>query len=311
MRSIILTGAAGGIGMATMPRLAADHVIYAGYMDDWERSILERVADDLGRDRIKPVLCDVRNFDQIEETVARVEAEAPDLRAVIANGGICPFAQPLEHTDFDLARDISETNWMGNAKLAQRSIPMLKRTKGRIVFVGSLWGLAEGPLLWAYSASKHGMEALAACSRRELHQFGIDVVMINPGLVKHTYMGARLADEIGQLLETSGIDPRKIADLTYDIGGNTRLKETTPVPDPNYNGAYSGLYWILKVGLQPDKMKAFTTADKCANAIVSAITSKRPKTHYIMGWDARVTVFLNRVLPVRWMDKLMIAAGKR
>lgn len=306
MKSVVVTGAAGGIGSESVRRLVkSGYVVYAGYMDDWEAGILDKLKAELRTDLIVPVLLDVREPAHIEAVVARVEAEHPDLAGVIANGGVAALGIPFEHVAFDITRDAYDTNVMGNAMLTQRCVKLLKQSKGRIIYVGSLWGKVVGPLLMSYSASKHAMEALCTCARRELQPFGIDVVMINPGLVKNTYMTGNQHEQCKELLKKMGTAPEKISTLTYDRGRNSKLKHSVPVADPHYEKNYAGLGMVLRDGLNPDKMKMICTAADCAEAIMSALTAGRPKTHYVVGWDAKTLVFLNWLLPARWMDKVM------
>jgi NAD(P)-dependent dehydrogenase (short-subunit alcohol dehydrogenase family) len=313
MKSVVLTGAAGGIGKETVRLLVkGGYVIYAGYMDDWEAEQLGKLKAELGTDLIIPVPCDIREFDQIDAVFTRVENEHPDLAAVIGNGGACPLGIPFEHIDFDITRDVYETNLMGNAKLAQRGINLLKKSKGRIIFVGSLWGKEAGPMLMSYSASKHAMEALCTCARRELQPFGIEVSMINPGLVKNTYMTGNQLAQSSEALRLMGTPPEKITTAVFDKGHNTKLKHAVPVGDPHYENDYLGLNFMLSNGLHPDKMKKICcTAADCARAILTAMTAVRPKTRYIVGLDAKILVFLKWLLPERWSDKVMAATAVR
>jgi NAD(P)-dependent dehydrogenase (short-subunit alcohol dehydrogenase family) len=313
MQSVVLTGAAGGIGTETVRRLVAGgYVTYAGYMDDWEAQQLEKLKAELNTDLIIPVLCDIREPAQINAVFERVEQENPDLAAVIGNGGACPLGIPFEHIDFEITRDVYETNLMGNAKLAQRGLNLLKKSKGRIVFVGSLWGKEAGPMLMSYSASKHAMEALCTCARRELKPFGIDVVMINPGLVKNTYMTGNQLEQSKDALRLIGTAPERICTEIYDRGCNSKLKHATPVGDPHYENDYIGLNFMLSNGLHPDKMKKICcTAADCANAILVAMTVSKPKTRYIVGLDAKILIFLKWLLPERWSDKVMAATAVR
>lgn len=310
MKSVVLTGAAGGIGKESIRKLVKEgYVVYAGYMDDWEAGELEKLKSDLRTELIIPVLLDVREKAHIEAVVARVEAENPDLAGVIANGGAAQLGIPFEHVDFEITRDAYETNVIGNAMLAQKCVGMLKKSKGRIIFVGSLWGKVAGPMLMSYSASKHAMEALCTCARRELAAFGIDVVMVNPGLVKNTYMTGNQLEQCKELLKKMGTPPEKISPYSYDRGHNTKLKHSNPVADPHYQGGYLTLNKMLGDGLHPDKMKMICTAADCAAAIMKGMTARRPKTRYIVGTDAKTLIFLGWLLPERWMDKVMAATS--
>lgn len=312
LKSVVLTGAAGGIGKAAVRHLVREgYRVYAGYMDDWEAQQLETLKQELRTDLLTPVALDVRDAGQIESAIRQVEREGTTLMALIGNGGACPLAIPVEHTDFAITRDVYETNLIGNAALVKRALPLLKRSKGRIILVGSLWGLVVGPHLMSYTASKHALEALAACSRRELAQFGIQVAMINPGVVKNTYMTGQQIEQSKEFLLSIGTPADQVSSKTYDKGGNTRLLHPTPVPDENYNGGYRGLNWMLAMAIDPDKMKMICSADDCARFIMKALRAARPRVRYIVGWDAKLLVFLARLLPERMMDKVIVAISSK
>ncbi len=91
---------------------------------------------------------------------------------------------PLEFIPLDELRRQLEVNVVGQVAVTQAFLPQLRRSRGRIVFVGSIAGRSALPFLGAYAASKHALEALADTLRVELRPFGIDVSLVEPGTIR-------------------------------------------------------------------------------------------------------------------------------
>jgi NAD(P)-dependent dehydrogenase (short-subunit alcohol dehydrogenase family) len=298
--------------METLPLLVkAGYVIYAGAIDDWEMSELERIKSELRTDLIIPVMLDLREPDHIEAVVAKVEAENPELAGLMLNGAACPVPAPFEHLDLEITRDVFEIGVFGNLRLTQRCLPLMKKHGTRIIFTSSMWGLIPAHLVLSYSAYKHAAEAAYAIIRRELSPFGIKVIMVNPGGVKNTYMIAHhyygTREVIAQL---DGRDPRELGPNHYDPGKNTKLKQQKQVPDPYYRPVQEGYYTSL-IDLQaPDKMTFLATAADCARVLAHALTTPKPKRRYLVGGDVKTLVPIRRLLGGAVIDKIFAAAFK-
>ena len=307
MKSIILTGAAGGIGMAATRRMVdAGYIVYAGAIDDWEMSELERLKSELDTEQIIPVWLDLRIKDHIEAVVAKVETENPDLAAVVTNGANAPIGVPFEYFDQENFREVYEINVFGNLTLLRRCLDLLKRSKGRIVHVSSLFGRTAGAMLLSYSSSKHAGEALMMALRRELMPYGIKVVIINPGCVWDTYMLAYNYMASRELIaEMKNCTPGEVSATEFDIGKNTEVKQPALVADPEYLSNYAGVMDICGANLVPNKMAS--SPDDCAASIMKGIELKNPKTRYITGIDSYIMFFLTWLLPEKLMDKFALA----
>jgi NAD(P)-dependent dehydrogenase (short-subunit alcohol dehydrogenase family) len=110
--------------------------------------------------------------------------ETPSLDGLVNNAGISG-AGPIELVDLDEFRRMYEVNALGAVAVTQEFLPLLKAAPGRIVNISSISGRVATPFMAPYSASKFALEAISDCLRRELYPFGIDVVVIQPGIV-HT-----------------------------------------------------------------------------------------------------------------------------
>ena len=306
-QSVILTGAAGGIGMATLPKLVeAGYIVYAGAIDEWEISEINAIKKKLNTENIISVMLDVREPDQIEAVVSRIEKDHPRLATVIANGAACPVGAPFELLDFDSLSDVLNTNVVGNLRLLHRCLPMCKLNKSRIIIVSSMMGLIAGGMVTAYTSSKHATEAYADVLRRELAQFGIKIVLINPGAVKNTYMVAHHATYSKRwLAEVKGCDPSEISSLEFDCGKNTRLIQPNLRHDSFYIPPFQNYMELTRDALLPDKLTKIATADSCSVAIMKGIQVKSPRIRYIVGWDCGIMWALNWLLPKRVMDRII------
>ncbi|QGK69798.1 SDR family NAD(P)-dependent oxidoreductase [Allosaccharopolyspora coralli] len=180
-KTMLITGASHGIGAATARAAAA-----AG----WRPVLLARSAEplsalaaELGPDTLT-VPCDVTDWEQLTAALERAETELGGIDAVFANAGV------VTHTSFlgddeappEQWRDMVLTNVYGAAITARAALPALVRTRGHLLFTGSVAGrgIRVGNL---YSATKHAVTALAQNIRAECVDTGVRVSIVQPGLV--------------------------------------------------------------------------------------------------------------------------------
>lgn len=311
MKSILLTGAAGGIGKATLEKLVkADYIVYAGAIDDWEFSQIQEIGEQLGSDKLIPVQLDIRIPAQIDVVVSRIEKENPDLAAVIANGAACPTPNPFEMTDFECFDDVINTNIAGNARLIHRALDLLKERKGRVIFVSSLHGLVSLGMGSAYTMSKHANEAMCTTLRRELgYYYDIKVSVINPGGVKGTYMVASAFHEIRQFIANSeGRKAEEVHPANPDRGKNSKLVQPKLSGNSTYLPSYRKFLPNLYNVYDFNQLNMLSDSEENAVAIMKALESPRPRTRYLTGWDSKILYFLSRVLPPTWIDKIILKA---
>src|SRR5580765_1376301 len=166
---VLITGAAGGIGMATAQVLAnRGHSVIAT-----DISALS------GLEGIHAHVLDVTS----DDSVARCLKEVGPLDAIVNNAGI--FGQgPVESYPLDRIRQLFETNTLGALRVIQAVLPAWrKRGSGVIVNVSSVSGRVSSPLEAAYCASKFALEALTESLHLEVRHFGIRSVLIEPGAI--------------------------------------------------------------------------------------------------------------------------------
>jgi NAD(P)-dependent dehydrogenase (short-subunit alcohol dehydrogenase family) len=255
VRTAVVTGASSGIGAATATRLArSGWRVLAGVRNQGDAP-----------EGTEEVLLDVTDPEQIAAAANGVD----ELDALVNNAGIA-IAMPLEHVPLDELRRQLEVNVIGQIAVTQVFVPALRRTGGRVVFVGSIAGKSALPFLGPYAASKHALEALADSLRVELKPWGIHVTIVEPGTIRTPIWtkGGRTAAELQ-------------GEETATLYGDRMDAMRKVAAERGANGA------------DPDAVAA---------VIEKALTSSRPKVRVLVGRDARIRAGIER-LPSRARDR--------
>ncbi|MFE6100489.1 SDR family oxidoreductase [Streptomyces laurentii] len=184
----LLTGGSSGIGAATVRRLlAAGHRVAATGRDAGK---LERFAAALGApDALLPLPGDAADPAAVEAAVRAVVERFGRLDHVVANAGFSTHATVAE-ADPEAMRSMLLTNVLGPALLIRQSLDELRRTRGRIVLIGSVAGLKNTPGNF-YSVTKWAVHALAENTRMLVTESGVGVSVIAPGFVDTPFWDAR------------------------------------------------------------------------------------------------------------------------
>ena len=269
MPSVLVTGAARGIGRATTLRLAAagwDVIAGVRRADDGEP--LEQTQPG----RITAVTLDVTN----EGQVAALDAALPaDLDAVVNNAGVF-VGGPVEGLPLPELRRQLEVNVVGQAAVTQAVLPRLRASRGRVVFVSSVSGRVATPMFGAYSASKFALEALADALRMELAPWGVRVSLIEPAQTDTDLW--RLADD----------------DL------NNAVAALSPQHRDLYAKHIAGFRKTI-----PRSQRIAASVDGVAATIEKALTARRPRARYVVGASARTQALLARVTPTSVLDRVL------
>jgi len=210
MSIILVTGASSGMGQETAKRLLRDgHTVYAAArrMDQMQ---------DLRAAGAIALKMDITKEDDIATAVNTIIAGHGGVDVLINNAGFGMYGS-VEETSIADARYQFDVNLFGMARLTQLLLPaMRKKGAGKIVNVSSMGGKIYSPLGAWYHATKHAVEGWSDCLRIELAPFGIDVVIIEPGLIA-TEFGQVLLDP---MLQRSGHGPYKA--LAQGVAKGTR-----------------------------------------------------------------------------------------
>ncbi|MEK6271528.1 MAG: oxidoreductase [Actinomycetota bacterium] len=270
-KAVLITGCSSGIGHAT-----AEHLAGRGWTVYASARRTESVAD-LAERGCKTLALDVTDEDSMRAAVAAVE-DAEGAVGVLVNNAGYSQSGAIETLPLDRLRAQFETNVFGLVRLCQLVLPGMRRQGGgKIVNVSSMGGRLTFPGGGAYHGTKHAVEALSDALRFEVRGFGVDVVLIEPGLIK-TRFGETAAGSIDAAV-ADGDDP--YADFNAAVG--TATAEV-------YEGP------LARLGGGPETV---------ARAIERAITSRRPKTRYKVTPSARLILAQRRLLSDRAWDAFL------
>jgi NAD(P)-dependent dehydrogenase (short-subunit alcohol dehydrogenase family) len=228
-----------------------------------------------------PVLLDVTDSASIDSAMQFLEnaVGATGLHGLVNNAGIA-VAAPLEFVPISELRKQLEVNVVGPVAITQAVIPLLRRTRGRIVNIGSVSGRITTPLLGPYSASKFALDSLSDALRMELRPWQIHVAYVQPAGILTPIWTKALTD----------------AD---------RVSQQMPAHAETLYGPIMAYMRNMAANAQSDGLPAHTVG----RAVAHALSSPKPKTRYPVGSMA-FAVELLRILPDRVRNRLIMSQFK-
>jgi NAD(P)-dependent dehydrogenase (short-subunit alcohol dehydrogenase family) len=270
-QNILVTGASTGIGRACAMRFAElGYRTFASVRTAADGEVLKEHSSG----QIEPVLLDVTCPESVAGAVTAV-GDRP-LTGLINNAGIAILG-PLELLSIDALRRQLEVNVIGLVAVTQAFLPLLRRGPGRIVNIGSIAGRSALPGSGAYDCSKFAVEALTDVLRMELHSSGISVALIEAGAIATPIWEKSL---------------REVDDRSRAIA-------------PERLAPYAGIMTAVREEIAEAARQALPV-DAVVKAVVHALTARKPRTRYPVGWDAYYWLLLNW-LPDRWRDRLVLS----
>jgi short-subunit dehydrogenase len=264
----LVTGASSGIGHAT-----ALELVKAGYIVYGVARRVEKM-EDIRAAGGHALPMNITSEADIQRVVQTIVNQQGHIDVLINNAGIGLHGS-IEDTSLDQAHNLFEVNLFSVARLTQLVLPHMRQQKsGTIINVSSIGGEIAMPLGAWYYASKHALEAFSDTLREEVQQFGINVVVLQPGIIKTEF-----EKETAQELRT--------------ISGH---------------GAYAkyaeAMAQRAETALGGTNTKA-SDPSVVAKTIRQIIESPAPKPRYAVGYVAGTLLFLNRILPDRLFDRMM------
>jgi NADP-dependent 3-hydroxy acid dehydrogenase YdfG len=267
-KAVLITGCSSGIGHATAERLARDGwKVYATARRP------ESIAD-LADAGCETLALDVTDEASMEAAVDAVTAAEGAVGVLINNAGYSQSGA-VETVPLDQVRRQFETNVFGLIRMSQLVLPGMREQRyGKIVNIGSMGGRLTFPGGGIYHATKYAVEALSDALRFEVRGFGVDVILIEPGLIKTNFAEAAVAT-----VEEADDGP-------YGKFNDHVSKLTA--------SAYKGP--MAKLGAGPEAV-----ADKIAGALEAG----RPRARYPVTPSAHLSINQRRFTPDRVWDMMM------
>jgi short-subunit dehydrogenase len=267
-RAVLITGCSTGIGRATAEHLArTGHLVYA------TARRAEAIAD-LEAAGCRTLALDVTDERSMSDAVERVVAEQSAVGVLVNNAGYSQSGAVETVAMKDVRRQF-ETNVFGLTRMCQLVLPgMRAQSFGRIVNISSMGGNFTFPGGGVYHATKYAVEAISDALRFEVKNFGVDVVVVQPGFIRTGFSATAAAEvraENGPYAAFNAAVARSTMDV-YERG------------------------LIARLGGGPETV---------AKAIDRAITARSPKIRYRVTPSARLLVFQRRLITDAMWDRFV------
>ena len=262
---ILITGTAHGIGKSTAQYLIdKGHIVYGGDILVEENLYLNEIGG-------VALEMDVTKQDHVDSAINRIIAEQGRIDVLVNNAGIA-VGSAIEDVSMEDALYQFEVNLFGIGRTVKAALPYMRaQGSGTIINISSVLGKVYNPLYGWYVSSKHALEGWSDVLRLEVEQFGIDVVIVEPGMIK-----TNIGNYSAQYFEKY-----------------------------SKNSAYANFY-----GSPDDKEENgfdnYSDPIVIAKVIDKAIDAKNPKTRYSAGAYSWILLTMRGILPDKWFDKLIV-----
>ena len=267
-KAVLVTGCSSGIGHATALRLAkGGWTVYATARRP------ESLAD-LAEAGCRTLALDVNDEGSMAAAVSAVEKAEGAVGVLVNNAGYSQSG-PIEEIPIERIRRQYETNVFGLVRMCQLVLPGMRRQKfGRIVNIGSMGGVLTFPGGGVYHSTKYAVEAISDALRFEVKGFGVDVVLVQPGLIR-TEFGEAAVSSIGAVKKPEG---------PYGAFTDTVAKATKEAYEKGPLALLGG------------------SGEDVAAAIERALCAKCPKARYRVTLSAHLLMTQRAMLPDRVWD---------
>lgn len=244
---VLITGAASGIGKATVEKLLKkDHEVIAFDIDEENlNSLPESVEKYHG---------DVYDEERVSEVI-----EQEDFKILVNCAGYYELGS-IEDMSSETVESHFNTNVFGTLNMIRNATPQLRENNGRIVNISSIAGRISMPFYGTYSATKYSIEAISDALRYEMQPFDVDVVIVEPGPIK-TGFNERARNKLEKYIPRSAYSERykKVlensgrAELSPEKAAKT-IVEAVESPNPKNRYTVTWEAWLLP------KLKRFLPA---------------------------------------------------
>jgi NAD(P)-dependent dehydrogenase (short-subunit alcohol dehydrogenase family) len=269
----LVTGSSSGIGLLTTIEFAQNGYHVVATMRDLGRSDrLEEAAQKAGvHDKLDLRRLNVTEFDTIPEVIDSILRDHGRIDVLVNNAGfsVAGFSEDLKLSEY---RHQFETNFFATVAMTKAVLPAMRRQKsGHIIQVASIAGRVGTPLLSAYCSSKHALEGFSESLRIETHSLGIRVVLVEPGAFDTDIWTRNVTIAEGARDPNSPNKER-----------SQRFTEFVKASAKNRRDAREVAQLILRIAKNPN-----------------------PKLRYLIGTDAKIQIWLKRLMPWRNYERMV------
>jgi NAD(P)-dependent dehydrogenase (short-subunit alcohol dehydrogenase family) len=257
----LVTGSSSGIGFETALLLARNGFHTCASMRNLEKSkIITEIAN---REKLplQVVQLGVNDDMSVKNAIYKIENEQGKINVVVNNAGYLLIG-PLEELSIEEFKEQFEANFFGAIRVIKEVLPIMRRQKaGTIINVSSIAGRIGLPLNSPYVSSKFALEGLSESISYEIEQFGIKVVLIEPGVIKTNIAS------------------------NFKTGKNVTVGAGTTTINNEHNSPYAELTQHRIAALRP-RFEAGLDPIEVAKVILKAAISENPHSRYLVGDDA-------------------------
>ncbi len=262
-KTVLVTGCSSGIGYATCLVFARNN--FASYGSVRDLSKAGRIQEITNREKLplKIIRLDVNEDDSIRVAIQKIISDSGRIDILINNAGYGMFG-PIEEISIKEIKEQFETNFFGTIRLIKAIVPIMRKQRnGTIVNISSMVGRFGVPLNAVYVSSKFALEGLSESISFELDEFGIKVILVEPGVIQTDFF---------QNLKIKGNDTKS----------------------PYYKLMDKRIAF-LKAAMK----NSVSSSDQLANTILHAVNSRDPDMRYIIGNDATNSIHMRNSLSDR------------
>lgn len=255
-KAVLVTGCDSGFGYDLVKRLdRLGFYVFAACLDV-DGSGPKELVRETSRN-VEIIQLDVTNTKQAENALNHVtfNLNDKDFWCLVNNAGVAVYAE-TEWCPLESYTKMIEVNLVGVIRVTKLFLPLVRKSKGRIVNISSLAGRCGLPGFSAYSASKYGLIGYSDCLRREMEKFNVKVITIEPTLYR-----------------------TPIADRDFHIKGNEKMWKACP---SNIREDYGDSYFkSFLISLQKHIRMSSNQTWRVIDTIEQAMTARYPKTRYV------------------------------
>lgn len=279
---VIVTGCDYGFGREIalhLHRMGA--TVYAGVLSQASGDKLialmrQDVHEATAAARLRPIVMDVTKQKDVDQAFQVVLKSGLPLRALVNNAGISAFGWAEELPTSTYERNMN-VNFFGTVRMTSTFLPLLRKSKGRLINMGSIGAVMPSAFGSAYLSTKAAMSSYNDCVRQEVYRFGVRVCLIEPGFFATELLanGAK-------------------------AGGACSTAN---------NSVYPNYQEKMKATEVPIQMMEWLNGslDRVTDCVVDGITNAWPLARYTIGYDARLIRHVLSFVPSSVVDRIQTA----